>query len=152
MPNQNSVTDKYWHHGTILVELSGTGVPRVEGLSPGLEKEIPPEQHNITNSFRKNIKQKEKALLCSAVTAAELVLVCLNTLSHDKHEQELEKLQEVAKKRSEVWSSFHLGKETTPEEWCNKDLLNKTRAMWRSGKEYKDEVLPTEATQWTQSQ
>lgn len=74
----------------------------MEGLSPGLEKEIPPEQHNITNSFRKDIKQKEKALLCFAVTAAELVLVCLNTLSHDKHEQELEKLQEVAKKRSEV--------------------------------------------------
>lgn len=24
--------------------------------------------------------------------------------------------------------------------------------MRRSGKEYKDEVLPTEATQWTQSQ
>lgn len=110
MTNQNSATDKYWHLETALSELSGTGVPRAEELSPGLEKEIPPERQNITNSFRKDIKQTEMAVICSAVTAAELALGCLNTLSRDKHQQELEKLEEVAKKRSECEAASILGK------------------------------------------
>lgn len=92
------------------------------------------------------MKQTERALLCSAATASDIVLGCLGTSSH-KLICKLRSYRRRQQKWSEVWNSFHLGKETTPVKRGNKGLLKKTQVMWTGDKEYKDEELPKEATQ-----
>lgn len=67
--------------------------PRVKGW----KERWPPEWQDFTNITSLRI-QTEGTLLCSAATASEIMLGSPSTSSHNKHIQEIEKLQEEVTK------------------------------------------------------